>query len=130
MTAIGRPMGSLWHPLVFGLALAAGLGFFLGALRLSGAVMFSAAPGAGVILSWLSPLAGIAGFAAVYGPGRGRALRARFWLVAVALVYGLGALGMAATWSGAVSLPVAFAPMVVGAFVGAVLLYLRDRDHG
>ena len=130
MTAMGRPAGSLWHPLVFGLALAAGLGFFLGALRLSGAVMFSAAPGAGVILSWLAPLAGIAGFAAVYGSGRGRALRARFWLVAVALVYGLGVLGLAAFRSGAVGLPQAFAPMMVGAVIGAVLLHLRDRGHG
>lgn len=116
--------------LTIGFVAALGLGFVTayGILRWGTVVAFEASPDAGIMMSWLSPLGGLAAFGLVYGLGRGRAMRALFWVLGPLVVYGAAGVGVLAVAQGATLLTATIVAAVLVVLAGLVLL-VRDGRH-
>ena len=68
------------------------------------------------------PVAGLATFALVFGLGTGHPMRARFWLVGLALTFAILGLAFAAIWQG-------YTPLLEAVVLGVLVLFVALRGQ-
>lgn len=111
---------------IYVLAFATGAGAAYGTARLNMMAMF----GDLSTIRWqasliLPPLAGISAFALVFGVAMRLSLRMKFWLVSLALTYGLSLIGLSLVYYGYASLLESLVIVLLLLFTSGWLMVLR-----